>query len=276
MPSTKQNRRKAATKPQTQPKPVAPAAPEPTSESLFDDATPAPPAAEPTPVETAAGDAPAAAPAPEGSDGAQQGQSDAGSSGDEVVEEAEAVTDQSQDDEDDDDAEEAPATDAAIVSEPTAPEPVANADTAAEPPVSAEPSIIRLGLVEGELHRMPLADVLVHLDAFQGRIALITETSAVLDLQKRMRATEGRCAPIYFSTDDDGELEHLVQGVEAVAAAIALPLSSVFVVKVAHGDVGALQSYLAAQQAGNTPTTSEDDLLMAVNAYHQDQPASPA
>lgn len=147
-------------------------------------------------------------------------------------------------------------------------EPEAETPPAVVETPSDEPTELRLGQAIGLLHRMPLSEVQTHLEAFQGKIAALEFSPAVRDLQPRMRATEGRCAPIYFVGDDDGEPEFLIHGVEAIAAAQGLGLETVSVVVIRHGDAGAVQSYLASQ-ANTAPANPEDDLVMAVTAYHE-------
>lgn len=126
---------------------------------------------------------------------------------------------------------------------------------------------VRLGQAIGLLHRMPLEDVLAYTKDFVDKIDALTSSAPVQALQPRMRATEGRCAPIYFVADTNGEPEHLFHGAEALSAAIALGLQKVSVITIPLEDAGAAQSYLATQAGALSNTSADDDLVMQVNAY---------
>jgi hypothetical protein len=126
---------------------------------------------------------------------------------------------------------------------------------------SGEPEEVRLGQAIGLLHRMPLGSVLSYAEDFAEKIEAMRYAVTVQDLLPRMRVTEGRCAPIYFTMDDDGEPEHLIAGDDALAAAKAIPLDTVFVVLVHPGDAQSVHAYLN-QKASTTDASTEDDELV--------------
>lgn len=167
--------------------------------------------------------------------------------------------------------------------EQPAPDVVAEVEAAADPaptdPVVEEPAVeeprqssaadnrIRLGHVEGVLHRVPVSAVQSILVDHQDRIAVLRTSAQVLALHGRMRETEGRCAPIVFSMEPDADRPHILSGLEAFAAAQNIELSSVYVITVPAEDAGAVQSYLA-HQANTKPTDgSEEDLIRQVLSY---------
>lgn len=136
-----------------------------------------------------------------------------------------------------------------------------DAEGAATKPSSGEPVTVRLGQATGLLHRMSLASVLDYADAFAEKIEAMQNAATVQSIKSRMRATEGRCAPIYFTMNDDGEPEHLLAGDDALAAAKAADIDKVFVVLIHPGDAGAVQAYLN-DQAGKAEVSTEDDELV--------------
>lgn len=115
---------------------------------------------------------------------------------------------------------------------------------------STVPATVRLGAVEGLVRRMSVGDVQASLPKWADRIGMLRGSASVLDLQKRMRATEGRCAPI--TIDDTGEL---LAGVEAIACALELDLAELTVISVSGGDVGAAQTFLASKVPTVEPST---------------------
>lgn len=269
MPSTTETGSKAAPKRQTAKKPTtakpkqeaAPAAatptptpaPAPIDDSLFDDATPTPPAAEQKPIEPAAPSEPSDTPTE-----AQEGAKDEG-----AAEEQTALTDP------------APASpsapEPAAPPPPPAPEPQAPAgqqqvdqakdkDLVEQPAPSASPTRVRLGRIEGALHRVPLEVVQMLAAESRSRIETLLSSPSIADLQKRMRVSEGRCAPIFFTMGEDDERPFLFAGVEAIAAAINLGLTTVSVVTIAVGDAGAAQQHLATWANGRPASTQEDVL----------------
>lgn len=136
---------------------------------------------------------------------------------------------------------------------------------------SAAPERVRLGVVEGTLFRVPVGVV----EALLGqptldRIAVVRghPSSAFLELQKRMRATNGCCAPAIFTAAGE-EAPVIFDGVDAIAAAMELGLTHISVVTVEPGDAGAVQSYLA-QRRSAAPVETEDDLIIRVHAHYDE------
>jgi hypothetical protein len=128
-------------------------------------------------------------------------------------------------------------------------EPVAQAsEQPAEATSSAEPTPVRVGHVDGMIHRVPIGNVLALLPLWEDRIAALRISPAIASLQQQMRVTEGRCAPIILTMSEDDDEPHLFSGIEAVAAAINLGLEQIYVVTVASGETGQLQSILADAQ----------------------------
>lgn len=261
-----------------QPTPAA----QPKTEGMFDDQQPEPPAAEQQAPEPDASGGDSVADRPDGDPSEQEVTPPANSVPDEPAKDegTDATADQldpiaamalensrsnESDPEDDHGQDEAPAPEPVPAPEPTPePEPVVG-------PSSVEPEEVRLGQVTGLLHRLPLGDVQGLADTFATKIEALMFTAPVQALLPRMRATEGRCAPIYFTGDDDGEPEHLVAGDDALAAAVAAGTPVVSVVVIDPRDAGALQAYLAGL-AGKASTSSEDDeLVWRANGYHADR-----
>jgi hypothetical protein len=258
MPSTRKTGTQTAPKPQTKPeaaapetKPdAAPAAPEPdpkpeaNGESMFDETPPAPPVAEQPPVEIAAPSEPAVTDRPEGIEDVKEGTPAAP-------------------------ALEVPKmhpNDVAPVAMPPAADP--------EPePSSVAPKEVRFGQVTGLLHRLPLSAVLAYADTFAEKIEAMTFSAPVQALQSRMRVSEGRCAPVYFTINDDFEPEHLIAGDDALSAAKAIGLEQVYVVLIYPEDAGAMQAYLsgkAGEAKEDTASTEDEDLVWRSQGYHAD------
>lgn len=212
------------------------AATPPTDQSLFDDTPPAPPAAEQQTAETA--------------DVAQDAQVPQA-----PVYSVPRYT--------------APAPD--VPDAPVAPEIVQEVETAPVAP-SAPPTRVRLGRVYGTLHRVPLEAVQALTAECGSRIVSLQGSPAIANLQKRMRATEGRCAPIVFTLAEGDTEPKLFSGLESVAAAMNLGLELVFVVVIDAGDAGAAQSFLASWANGG----SADPMGDMVEVIPDDLPASPA
>lgn len=226
---------------------VAPAAPEPepatSPTSMFDDAPPEPPVAEQPNSELAAPSEPSAEDRPEGIDGVQE---ETPPTAPELV------------------VPEMHANDMAPVATPTAadPDPV---------PSSVAPTEVRLGQATGLLHRLPLSDVLAYADTFAEKIEAMTYSAKVQALQPRMRVSEGRCAPVYFTLNDDFEPEHLLAGDDALSAAKAIGLETVFVVLIYPDDADLVQSFLNGKRDTDAGSTEDDELVWRANGYHADR-----
>lgn len=151
---------------------------------------------------------------------------------------------------------EAPASEPAVDAEPVAP-------NAAPSAPSAGPEKIRLGHVDGVLHRVPLEVVqsILGQPALE-RVELLRSGGSTDGLQKRMRATDGRCAPMIFTSDDPEKPPVLFSGLETLAAAIALGQREVSVVTIATHDAEAIQSWLSRPEIKDAK--HEDDVLQRV------------
>lgn len=245
----------AAQKPEAAPAATKPTpTPAPTGESMFDDTPPAPIPAEQPPVESAAPGQASDTPAD-----MQEGVQD-----EEAAKEPEAPKGPVS-------AEQPAPPPEEITPEPAAPEPQApqqpvGADTsegsvqAAERSSSGAPTRVRLGRVEGALHRVPLEVVQMLVAESGSRIATLQSSPSIADLQNRMRVSEGRCAPIFFTMAEGDERPYLLAGIEAVAAAINLDLATLSVVTIDAGDAGAAQQHLATKANGR-PASSQEDVL---------------
>ena len=164
---------------------------------------------------------------------------------------------------------EAPAAPAPRAEE-DAPAPPAPPESASAPEPSATRQKVRIGNVDGVLVRLPLTAVQEVLgERAHAKIAAIRANPAAIgDLQKRMRATDGRCAPVIFTID--GDKPSLFDGTKQIAAAMNIGLAAIDVVMIAAGDAGAVQSYLA-QLANRKPPESEDDLYVRALVHHDEE-----
>ena len=156
---------------------------------------------------------------------------------------------------------------AELVAQAPAPEPepvVVDIEQEVAPPApSAGPEKVRLGHVDGVLHRIPLEVVQAILgNAALDRVDLLRSGGSTDDLQKRMRDTDGRCAPMIFTGDDPNTAPVLFSGIETLAAAMELGHSEVSVVTIASKDAGAIQSWLGRSEVKTAKR--EDDVLQRV------------
>lgn len=145
-------------------------------------------------------------------------------------------------------------------------------DPADQPAPSVTSTRIMLGLVEGQLYRVPIDVVqsLLGSEAHDRINVLRSNPTSILALQDRMRATDGRCAPVFFTAPDDATVAPTIfSGIESVAAGLELGLRHLAVITVDPEDAGALQSYLVHSRSG-APAETEDDLVRRVNASWDD------
>lgn len=133
---------------------------------------------------------------------------------------------------------------------------------------SVAPTEVRLGQVTGLLHRLPLSDVLAYADPFAEKIEAMKFSANVQALQSRMRVSEGRCAPVYFTMNDDFEPEHLLAGDDALSAAKAIGLETVFVVLIDPEDAGPAQAFLNGKLGTSFGSTEDDDLVWRASGYN--------
>jgi hypothetical protein len=146
-----------------------------------------------------------------------------------------------------------------------------------EPPVVDEPVEtsdapipVRLGQARGLLHRMPVDVVLSLLPDFAEGIATLSQSGAVRGLQERMLATEGQCAPVYFTMKHGDSQPRLMDGVQTMAAAVAAGLEKVSVVIVPHSLSEEAHRFIC-EQAQPAPSADDEDeeLQVLVNAFYE-------
>lgn len=246
MPSTNRTGSRARRQPQPTPKPTpapAPAstAPTPPAEDLIDDAPPATPA---KPAETAPQGEPSVPPpvAPDSASGEASAQEQPAAPAAPAVQEQPTPT---------------PPPPPPPVDDATRDDVVEQAKDAIAPP-PARPARVRLGRVIGSLHRVPLGVVQALLATSGSRIEALQGSPAIATLEPRVRATEGRCAPIVFTLEQqEGAEPHLFAGLEGYVAALNLGLERVFVVTIDAGDAGAAQSHLSSWAHGRPADTQD-------------------
>ena len=107
------------------------------------------------------------------------------------------------------------------------------------------------------------------LNVHQERVELLRSDRSVRDLQDRMRASDGRCAPVLFTYNPEDKTipPSLFSGIESIAAAINLDMTEVSVLLVANADASNAQGYVNAMQR-QKPANSEDDFLQRVHSFY--------
>ena len=130
---------------------------------------------------------------------------------------------------------------------------------------SDAPVKVRLGQVEGLLHRIPISDVQAQFPNFVDRIAALQGSPSIANLQQRMLATEGRCAPIIVTINREAKVLAPLAGIESVAAALNIGLSHVFVIMIDAGDADTAQRHCVANAQGQ-PLSSKNDCYQPLAA----------
>jgi hypothetical protein len=139
-----------------------------------------------------------------------------------------------------------------------------------EPLPPADEERVMLGPVEGRLFQVPLESVRNLLgDALSQRVDYLRGDASIEDVQKRVLATDGRSTPVIFSQDGDNP-PTLIDGVQCVAAAMNIGMTSLPVILVTEGDVGMVQSYLASKGRGATPTNTDEDEDLYMRVAYSD------
>jgi len=154
----------------------------------------------------------------------------------------------------------------------------ADPDKDALPESTADVQTVRYAGVEGFMRRVPMDVVKAVLGRELWNRASSMQSSLVSDLQTRMRATDGRCAPMIFTVDDINnpeELPKLFAGLEIVAAAIAYGARRMFVVILPASGASFVQGMVASayHQMKDKPT---DDVIwggMTFQKIESDPPA---
>lgn len=136
-----------------------------------------------------------------------------------------------------------------------------------EPAVSSDgPEKVRLGQVEGLLSRVPVETVQAILgEPALERLGHLRSSESIHDLQRRMRVTDGRCAPMIF-TDNGEQAPILFSGIDSFAAAINLGLRNISVITISPTDASAAQSWVTQQQAKRSDP--DDDMIHRVYALN--------
>jgi len=132
---------------------------------------------------------------------------------------------------------------------------------------SAVGEVVKVGLVEGQLLHLPLADVMGSLlEELRLRIVELSQTSPNESLESWMRDTEGRCAPAFFTVEEG--VPSFFYGAQELACALRLGFTDVFVIHVANSDSGAVQQYLQLAMLKRRPKEDEDDLIFRAAAFY--------
>lgn len=141
-----------------------------------------------------------------------------------------------------------------------------------EPEPSAASDRVMLGTVEGRVRHVATDVVYGILGNGAQRVDVLRGEPSTTAVEKRMLATDGRATPIVFTAGhDENELPSIIEGYEAIAAALNIGKETVPVILIAPGDVGEAQSHLVEmRRKQQTPETSEDDLYVIVAASDED------
>lgn len=121
---------------------------------------------------------------------------------------------------------------------------------------------------DAEAVMLPIGDVEALLGDFQERLVDFRGDRANRMLQKRVRATDGRCAPIFFTECPISEEVTLFAGLETIGAALDLGMAEVPVVILTPKQAQELQgSIAAAVNAACAKHDAEDDEELIWRAY---------
>jgi hypothetical protein len=138
---------------------------------------------------------------------------------------------------------------------PAPPEPKADEPKAEEP----EPDVVkeyRVGDVVGVTRMVPTDVVMDMLGGNAGRVALLQGSDEARRLSRRVRATDGRCAPIFFTRVNVGD------SAEVPALYDGLYMPRVPVVILPSGEVGRVQGHVAALMRANLSAEADDDEMV--------------
>lgn len=138
----------------------------------------------------------------------------------------------------------------------------------AQPPEAAAPQVdkeYRVGDVVGVQRMVPVDLVMDILGGEAGRVALLQGSDEARRLSRRVRATDGRCAPIFLTKqdlDDKEEVPALFDGLFTLAAAKNIGLDRVAVVILPAGKAGAVQGLISGLARANMSTDPDDDEMV--------------
>lgn len=155
---------------------------------------------------------------------------------------------------------------AAKPEEPAAPPAPPEAPKAPEEPKAATAApdvekVYRVGDVVGVLRMVPVDVVMDMLGGDAGRVALLQGSDEARRLSRRVRATDGRCAPIFFTKvdiSDKNEEPALFDGLYTLACAMNLGLERIAVVLLPSGEVGAIQASIAGLMRASLSNDTDD------------------
>lgn len=125
---------------------------------------------------------------------------------------------------------------------------------------SGQSRAIMFSGVDALLSMVPVNEVLDLLADQAGRVSLLQGSSEARRLARRVRATEGRCAPIFLTKldiNDEKEAPKLFDGLLTLAAALNLDMERIAVVTLPSGDAYSLQAHCVAMM--NASLSREED-----------------
>jgi hypothetical protein len=123
--------------------------------------------------------------------------------------------------------------------------------------------------VTAPLRLIPIDLVMDLLGDSQSRVDAIQRMPETQRLHARVSATDGRCAPIFFTQADESDYPALFAGLPTLAAAINLGMEAVAVVIMPSDRAGEAQGAIAALTSTALAPIGEDDELI-YRAYSDD------
>lgn len=119
-----------------------------------------------------------------------------------------------------------------------------------------------IGGIEAPLRLVPVSMVFDVLGASQGRVHALQQQAETRRLCRRVRATDGRCAPIFFTQAIGEDAIHLFSGIRTLAAAMNLGMEAVAVVILPADKAQSVQGAITAlHRAALSPTGDEEEML---------------
>lgn len=115
--------------------------------------------------------------------------------------------------------------------------------------------------VEGVMQLVDL-NVLLDLVGDHSRVTLLCANSETRRLQARVRATDGRCAPVFFSHREGEEEIHLFSGLRTIAAAMNAGMPKVAMVILPADEIGKAQGAIVSlEQSSYAAVGDEEEML---------------
>ena len=141
--------------------------------------------------------------------------------------------------------------------------PVKSADAkAGEGVAPAKPREIVFGDVKGTMAMLPVDTVYDFLHVHAGRVAALQGGAEARRLARRVRATDGRCAPVFLTKNDvsdDDEVPALFDGLNTLACAINLDMKQIAVVILPSRDAQRAQGTIVEMMRSSLAPESFDD-----------------